>query len=105
MSVAVASVFQPPILKYGINLFFKNLFENINIDDIRLPESQILKYDIYDKAQDLLLPWWSEDPDEVHVRHHDDCDEATEGPRYGLVLLPEKVVFELDRKMFDADLL
>ena len=59
--------------------------------------------DTYDKAQDLLLPWWSEDPGEVHVRHHDYCDEATEGPRYGLVLLPEKVVFKLERKKFDAD--
>ena len=54
----------------------------------------------------LLLPWWREDPCEVHVRHHDHRDRGTEGPRDGLVLLPEKVVFELKKKkkMLDADL-
>ena len=46
----------------------------------------------------LLLPWWREDPCEVHVRHHDYGDEATEGPRYGLILLPEKVIFQLKRR-------
>ena len=35
----------------------------------------------------------------VHVRHHDHRDEATEGPSNGLVLLPEKVIFELDREL------
>ena len=45
-----------------------------------------------------LLPQWREDPCKVHVRHHDHRDEATEGPRYGLVLLPEKVIFKLERK-------
>ena len=46
----------------------------------------------------LLLPWWREDPCEVHVRHHDHRDRGTEGSRDGLVLLPEKVVFELEKK-------
>ena len=36
------------------------------------------------------------DPFKVHVRHQDNRDEITEGPRYSLILLPEKMVFQLE---------
>ena len=64
-------------------------------------------FEILKWTQDLHLPWWCKDPCEVHVRHHDHRDEATEGPRCGLVLLPEKVIFQLGKKKscWFADLL